>query len=393
MRITDVRATPVNIPFRAPYRFAYGSTAAVTKTIVEVETDEGVTGLGEAANGDCAAVVGRMRDRLVGLDPLDLNEAERRCAPRIRSLWEDVTSLRRTFGAIEMALWDLRGRAEGRPLHALLGGAVRRKVAFTEYFSYRLPGPAGDGGESSPLEVARYCARMVEEHGSPSFEGKVATVGLDEEIAMVREVRAAIGEERMLRLDANGGWTVPTALEAIRRLAPYGVRNLEEPVPSLEELARLRPHAALSFSAHVADLPRAVALGVPDAFVLDLVELGGIRRTVEFVEACELLGFGFWFYSGDAGIATAACLHVAAALEPLREPSQSLLRWQADDVVEQGPFTPERGLLSVPDGPGLGVTVDRAALARCHERYLADGPFPSGEVSRRTGAFTALRRF
>ena len=115
MRIVAVRATPVNIPFHAPYRFSLGSTASVTKTIVEVETDEGVSGAGECADGDRSAEVMRLGERLVGLDPLDLNECERRCVPAFEhSLWENVTTLRRAFGAIEMALWDVRGRAEGK---------------------------------------------------------------------------------------------------------------------------------------------------------------------------------------------------------------------------------------------------------------------------------------
>ena len=286
MRIAAVRATPVNIPFHAPYRFSLGSTASVTKTIVEVETDEGLTGIGECADGDRSAEVERLGARLIGLDPLDLNECERRCVPAFEhSLWENVTTLKRAFGAIEMALWDLRGRAEDKPLHLLLGGAVRREIAFTEYFSLRHPG-AAHPGESTPLEVARYCARMIEEYDSPTFEGKLATVGLEDELEMVREVRAAIGD-RPLRLDANHAWTVPTARDVLRRLAPYDIRCIEEPVGSHEELARLRPFTDIAFSAHAPDLRRAVALGVPDFYVLNIVELGGIRRTVEFVRACE----------------------------------------------------------------------------------------------------------
>src|SRR6476469_7240386 len=130
MHIAAVRATPVNIPFHAPYRYALGSTASVTKTIVEVETDEGIVGIGEAADGDRSVTIARLRDRLIGLDPYDLNECERRCVPDLHyNLWERLTADRRGFGAIEMALWDLRGRAEGRPLHALLGGAVRDEIA------------------------------------------------------------------------------------------------------------------------------------------------------------------------------------------------------------------------------------------------------------------------
>ena len=194
--VADVRATPVNIPFHAPYRFSYGSIASLTKTVVEVETDDGDVGLGEIASGDQAAGVARLRERLVGLDILDLNEAEPRCVPAMRSTpWDDVLGARRVFGGIEMALWDARGQARGPARSRRCSAApCAPTVALTEYFSYRLAG-ASHPGESSPLEIARYCARMIEEHGAGAFEGKVCTVSLDEEVEMVREVRAAIGDD------------------------------------------------------------------------------------------------------------------------------------------------------------------------------------------------------
>jgi glucarate dehydratase len=261
---------------------------------------------------------------------------------------------------------------------------VRPAVALTEYFSYRLPGPS-HAGESTPLEVARYCAQMIEQHGSGAFEGKVSTVSLGEEVEMVREVRAAIGDRR-LTLDANGGWTVPAAREAIRRLDPFEIFYYEDPVETPDELAQLRAHTGASFSTHVIDLGKAIALGVPDAIVTNLNELGGIRRTVEFIAACARFDVGFRFHSGETGIATAAYLGVSGAVEHVREPSQTLVRWYADDVIEGGPFSPEDGVLAVPTGPGLGVTLDRDALRRCHERYLREGPFPSGDASRGYGA-------
>jgi glucarate dehydratase len=136
-------------------------------------------------------------------------------------------------------------------------------------------------------------------------------------------------------------------------------------------------------------------LGVPESFVLNLVDLGGVRRTVEFVEACDHLGFGFWFHSGETSVATAAYLHVSAALEPISEPSQSLMHWTTDDVTEQGVFSPHAGFVTVPDGPGLGVTLDPVALRRCHERFLAEGTFPSGDDRRpelSVGSFGSLSR-
>ena len=104
-----------------------------------------------------------------------------------------------------------------------------------------------------------------------------------------------------------------------------------------------------------------------------------------------MFGIGFWFHSGDTGVASAAYLQLSAALEPIREPSQALFHWYADDVIAEGPFCPRRGVLPVPEGPGLGVTLDAGALARCHERFLAEGAFPSGEAGR-AGAHAGLVR-
>lgn len=377
MKIREIRATPVNIPLRAPYRFGYGSTGSLTKTVVEVMTEDGVTGLGECADGDRSADLRRMAERLVGRDLRDLGPAAKACMQGMAyTPWDNVTAHRRVFGGIEMAMWDARARSEGVPLYRLLGGAVRQEIPLTEYFSYRLPGRE-DAGEDSPAAIARYCARMIEEHDARIFEGKVGTVDLAEEVRMVAEVRAAIGA-RPLQLDANGIWTLPTARQALRALMPHGIDWFEEPCETYEEMAALRQHFACSFSTHVVDLPKAVQLGCPDAIVTNINELGGIRGTLDFVAACAAMGVGFRFHSGETGVATAAYLHLSAALEHLRGASQTLLRWYADDVIEGGPFVPKSGVVTVPDGPGLGVVLDPVALRRCHERYLAEGRFPAG---------------
>ena len=384
MKIIDIRATPVNIPFKAPYVFSYGSMASVTKTVVEVVTDEGVTGLGEIADGDRSADVLKMRERLLGLDIRDLNTAERRCVPAMRyTPWGNIIAAKRAFGGIEMASWDARARIEGVPLHLLLGGAVRTEIAVTEYFSYRLPGQS-EPGEQSPVAIARYCARMIEQHESDGFEGKVATVPLTEELEMLREVRAAIGD-RMLRLDANGGWSVPTARDAIAKMDRFGIHYYEDPVETYEEMADLRSVTRASFSTHVIDLPKAVRLRAPDAIVTNINEHGGIKRTVDFVRTCEHFDVTFRFHAGETGIGTAAYLQLSAALEHVREPSQTIVRWYADDVIEGGPFSPKKGIMPVPTGSGLGVTLDPKAFKRCHERFLQEGSFPAGSKSEHYG--------
>ena len=378
MQISGVRALPVNIPFVAPYRFAYGSIASLTKTIVEVTTDDGVVGYGEAADGDRSAAIMAVAPRLIGHDPLDLDAIEAAIVPGYAySPWADVLGAKRTFGAIEIALWDIRGKVENKPLYELLGGAVRTEIPLTEYFSYRYPGPHHPG-ESSPLEVARECARLLEEFGGTIFEGKVGTVGVDEELAMVREIRAAIGE-RPLRLDCNGGWLVSTARELIPRFDAFDIDAWEEPVEGLEDLRAIRDVTDRPLSTHVTDLPLAKALGVPDVIVTNLNEKGGIRRTVEFVRACQAAGIGFRFHSGETGVASTAYLHMTAAIDHINDASQTLFRWYGDDVIVGGPYVPRGGVVPVPTGPGLGIEIDHEALDRCHRRYLAEGLFPGAD--------------
>ena len=160
-------------------------------------------------------------------------------------------------------------------------------------------------------------------------------------------------------------------------LEPYNLRNFEDPVATFWEMKQLREHSAIPFSSHFPDLKLAFHLGVPDTIVLNLTVLGGIARTMKFIAACEEMGKDFWFYSGDSGVGSAAYLHVAAATRHVHEPSQSLFRWQTDDVIEEGPFKPVNNVLRVPEGPGLGVTLSKSGLKRCHERFLKDGPYDS----------------
>lgn len=367
--IRAVRATPINVPMTAPYRFSMGTLTSFTTTIIEVEDEDGIVGIGESPHGDLKAAVERAGARLIGLDVDDLNGCESRCVLRTGfSLWEDPVRERRAFGGIEIALWDLRAKRADRPLVDLLGGRVRNEVPFTEYFSFR------QGAEETPADIIDYCVRMAAEHDVPWFEGKLGVLGVETELAMMADLVRELGPDRLRRLDANGAYTLPTARRVCHRLAELGVPWLEDPCRTLDETARLREDGvAVSFSTHQADLARAARQGVPDGFCLDASELGGIRRTQDFLRACDAIGTRFWCYSGDAGVMTAVYLHLTAAEESMIEPHQALFRFTRDVVIEQGHYAPRGGVLPVPTGPGLGVTLDRDALARLHERYRSEG--------------------
>ena len=375
MKITSIKATPVNIPMDIPYFWSVGLYPGTSKVIIEVETDEGITGLGEAPSYDCAEVISKdMGPKLIGRDPFDIAGCEMQCVPEWRVVQNtDDASVVKAFGGIEIALWDIRGKAWNKPLYELLGGAVRKEIPFTEYFAYRIE-QDGRGGETTPEAISEYCLKMKEEHGATMFEGKLSLGDPHLEIATVKKLRETLGERVMIRLDANMSWSLSTARQILREIEPYNIRNYEDPVATFEEMAMLRRNFSTPFSTHVPDIRRAVALGAPDNIVTNFAVLGGIRRTIRFIGACEAMGIGFWCYSGDAGICTAAYLHMVAATEWMHEPSQSLFRWQTDDVIEEGPFRQSNNVIPVPEGPGLGVTLSPKGLKRCHERFLKEGP-------------------
>jgi glucarate dehydratase len=370
-RIARVDAWPANTPLEATYLMASGQVPGISRAIVRLTTEDGIAGLGESASqGDAGLLRGELGKRLVGRDASEvLDELDRMEPPPVQHRTDAKVIIRSPLAGVEIALWDIAAHEAGVPLHQLLGEKVRSQVAFSEYFAYR------PGRDDSAADVAAFCARMAEEHGSTVFEGKVAVRPVEEDVELVREIRAAIGPSATLRLDANMGWRLDTAKRALALLEPFGIANVEEPVGSFAETAELRRTTSIPFSAHTPDPELAAELGAPDTLVLGTGFFGGIAGTCRFISRCEEAGVGFWFYSGDFGIATAAYLHIAAATPYVDRPSQSLLRWTTDDVIAGGPFSPENGVVDVPTGPGLGVELDEKALARCVERFGREGEY------------------
>ena len=391
MKITAIKVTHVNVPFDAPFWWTAGLYPGASKSIIEVETDEGLVGLGEAPWWHFGEIIEKeIAPALIGCDPLDIADCESRCVPAYQitaNTGENSSTV--AFGAVEMALWDIKAKAFSMPLYKLLGGAVRKDIPFTEYFSFR-PEHNGAGGEMSPEAIVDYCLKMREEHGSTIFEGKLILGDPQLEIRTVKMLREALGPKAVIKLDSNMQWSLTTARSILREIEPYDVRNYEDPVATFEEMAALRQHSAIPFSTHTPDLRRAVALGAPDYFVCNFAALGGIGRTLKFIAACEAMGKGFWCYSNDLGIMTAAYLHVVAATQWITEASQSLFRWQIGDVIEDGPFRQTNDTVRVPEGHGLGVAIDRKALAHWHRHFVDNGPMSHFHDPANPGRFRRL---
>ncbi len=391
MKITAIRATPVNIPLEAPYLWSYGSLAGFSKTIIEVETSDGIIGLGEGPSYANAATIETVfAPRLIGRDPFDIVGCEERCLPSWRGVYTDVDFASiRAFGAIEMALWDIRGKAWGQPLYQLFGGAHRKEISFTDYFAFR-ERKDGKGDETTPEQVLDYCISQYEMFGTTMFEGKLSTIDPVPSIRVVELLREHFGPAAILRIDSNKAYSLTEARRIARQLEPLDIRCWEDPVATFEDMVKLRQHTAIPFSAHTPNLRQALALGVPDAFCTDVNVHGGIGRALKFIAACEQMGVDFWCYSGDSGIASAVYLHLAAAHSHIREPSQSLFHMQPLDVIEEGPFRPRNNKLRVPEKPGIGVTLCRDKLDYCHQLFLQDGPYNKFHDPDRPGVYRRL---
>lgn len=375
MKITGIEVTHVNVPFDAPFWWTAGLYGGASKSIIEVQTDEGIVGLGEAPWWHFGEIIKEeIAPVLIGADPLDLADCESRCVPPWQitaNTGENASTV--AFGAVELALWDIRGKVFKLPLYKLLGGAVRTKIPFSEYFSFR-PKHNGAGGEMSPEAIVEYCQQMREEHGSTIFEGKLILGDPELEIQTVKLLRESLGPEVQIKLDSNMQWSLTTARWVLKAIEPYNIRNYEDPVATFEEMAALRQHTMIPFSTHIPDLKRAVALGAPDYFVCNFAALGGLSKTLKFIAACEAMGKGFWCYSNDLGIMTAAYLHVVAATPWITEASQSLFRWQIGDVIRDGPFRQKNNVISVPTGDGLGIELDKSSMERWSSHFKENGP-------------------
>ncbi len=363
MKITAIRATPVLIPLEAPYVWSYGVLDGFTKCVVEVVTDQGLTGIAEAPSHASAPIIARMAEVLVGQDALDMAVLERRVLPSMPAA-HSVTdyATRAAWGAIEIALWDLRGKLWGQPVANLLGGVHRTRIPFADYFAFRLA-EGGKGGEATIQAMVDYCLSLRQEFGTTYFEGKVSDPDLNMNIHLVTALRDALGTDAMLRIDSNQAFSLPSAIHLVRPFEEAGVRNWEDPTPDWTAMRKLRERTTIPFSGHNTDLGKAVAYGVPDAIVSDVAGFGGFSAMMRFVSAAQGAGVDFWCYSGGSGLETAAYLHACAAHPHIREPNQSLLRWQPFDVIAEGPFSPRDNHLDLPSGPGLGVTLDPDRVA------------------------------
>jgi L-alanine-DL-glutamate epimerase-like enolase superfamily enzyme len=371
MKIDQIEIIPVDVPRSKVLRLArYGNLGEGEPfefVLTRVHTDEGVTGVGEApplpplspeSQPVVAAVIERwLAPQLLGVDPFEIEE-----------IWARMDYVAPTYSmakaALDMALWDIKGKALGLPVYRLLGGSPPEKIHNVALI-----------GLGEPEEVASTAEGLV----ADGFIGIRLKIGPGNDVECVAAVRDAIGEDVSLRVDCNQGYGVADAVKMIREIEPYGVELVEQPTVwwdfgSLAEVAAavdtpVMPHESMYLLSDVKNLIDAGAVGVLG--LKTYRPWGGVTGAMRLLEMARVMNIPCMFHDDvELGVSLAAATHLISAYRRVITHKCELSgypEWMSDYVVKK-PIRFEGGFVYVPDGAGLGVELDDKKL----DRYSKD---------------------
>jgi L-alanine-DL-glutamate epimerase-like enolase superfamily enzyme len=336
--------------------------------VLRLRAEDGVTGLGEAVplaqrgESSLAEVRGELEGPCAAaLEGADLSPLRDVPAPGARTAIAALVAACRDRGtsspalaAVDVALHDLAGRLRDEPVWRLLGALEAKPVRCN-----------GTLAAAPPAAVAERAAGLV----AAGFRTLKLKVGLPDDLAAVAAVRARIGPDPRIRVDANGIWSPDEALDRLAGMEPHGIELVEQPASDLEGLARVRaatpiPVAADESVTGPADAARAVELGACDLATAKLAKVGGIAAALEVAAAIPT----YLSSALDGPIGIAAAAHATQAL-PRSGPAADLAHGLATSplfaaIPAANVPTLDGDLLIPPAGPGLGIELDESALER-----------------------------
>ncbi|MCD1634300.1 mandelate racemase/muconate lactonizing enzyme family protein [Martelella mediterranea] len=359
MRISTIDHWLVRVPFSEVIAWGSGTRIGTTRLICRLTTDEGVEGWGETL---CLidAVPAVFREVVAKIGPgYDINNVERLHRHVLGAgYYHHKRAAVMAIAALEMAMWDAKGKAAGLPLWAMWGGRWRDKVAAAAYTFTREP--------------AQLAERLMtfRESGYSSFKVKI---GFDAEsdIALATIARDTLGDDAHIRLDVNGAWTRATAKRQLERLRPLAPAYVEQPL-ELDDLVGARALAqnqplpiALDESAYtLQDVGNIVTNQAAEILLLDPHQAGGLWQVIKAAAIAEAAGIEVGLHSGaELAISQAAYLHLAASIPNMTLAIDTERAYLAGDIAHDPPQL-AHGSFAVPEAPGLGVTPDPEMIAR-----------------------------
>jgi len=383
MKIARIETIPVRVPYKRIEASSLINRGGICEVLVKVTADNGLVGWGECTRAaDTAGIesaVNAMVPVLAGRDPWDREAMHHDLG--VYGVWafQPMTG-NFAFAGIDMALWDLCGKACGQPLYRLFGGAMREEVDYFYYMEW-----------AEPDDIARQAADGV----SKGYTAYYIKAGVDEhrEEAMLEALRQTIGEQGRIRIDVNQAWSVPEAARILRRWHERFVLDFVEapvridPVENMLDLRRLVevPLCVNEGLWREADAWRLIKSRCGEYLCFSPYWVGSMGRFHALVQASHLEGWQVCKHThGELGLAAAASQHLMLAAPNACLGHQQTAQLMEDDVLsEPVPIAnaPRWGRI---DGPGLGVSVDEDKVARYAEAFRKSGDFPTyaGKITR-----------
>ena len=376
MRIREVRAHYLRAELAEPFGWSVYTTPIRQALLVEVRTDDGLVGWGEAGSGTLPRA-GKVfvEDVLAGLavgeDPFDVERIWQKAQATFdRSGWVGGLAVQALSG-LEVALWDVMGKATGRPVCQLLGGRVRERVMAYATGLYYVP-TAPDPTAARVEEARGYVAA-----GYRAMKLKVGGLTPEADVAEVEAIRAQIGGDVMLMADANGAYDARTAIQVGRELERLGLRWFEEPVQrgDLDGYEEVKAALALPITGgehlgNLDDFRELVRRRAVDVLQPDIANCGGLSAARRIAALAQAFHVRVFPHVWGTPLAVAAGLHLAATLPstpptvtPTPLAQEPLFEFDSTphpirDAMLTDALRPKDGWLTVPSGPGLGVEVD-----------------------------------
>ncbi|RJT08044.1 mandelate racemase/muconate lactonizing enzyme family protein [Halococcus sp. IIIV-5B] len=381
MEITEINAYGVNVPLvpfeeggLAPYVTNHNSLDDMDRILVEVKTDEGLSGWGEVRSFlTPEATISVIED---GVQPLVLGQSPFELEKLRRQVFIEYTNADMFFAPVEVACWDIVGKALDEPVYKLLGGWTTPTQTETKHRSHQ-----GEYDDEMAVEIA-YCLGILSPEQSRERAAEVLESGYSvlktkagrdwkADVARIKAMHDEVDGELEFRLDPNQGWTTDQAIRVGSSLADAGIylQYMEQPirVNAHKSLASLKNQTRQPIGPNEDtyipnNLRRLIDAGAIDVAVLDLTPAGGIAGLRQQAGIVEDAGLPMVHHCAfDLGVRTAAILHAVSGIPGFSMPPDSTYYAWEDDVIERE-FTVENGSIDVPEGPGLGIDIDRDSI-------------------------------
>lgn len=363
MKITSVKATQALIPVKAPLRCHAGSIPALYRTVVQIFTDEGIVGLGET-HGGLETQIEKLGVVIQNEDPFDLERIKIKVSQRIL-----FSSSGGIVAPIEMACLDIMGKSIGKPVYKLLGGKIRDKVPMAAYLFYRYANDKRGGQIANGEEMVDYTKDLVARYGFKTLKLKGGVYPPEHEVATIASLRKRFGLEYKLRIDPNTVWSPDTSIVMGKKLEDYDLEYYEDPTWGIAGMANVRRHVRIPLATNMCvteffHLGPGILLGSVDTILADIWFWGGLWAVKHLAVICDAFGLGLGFHSGwEFGIGLAAMLHTAVTLPNLTHAMDAHYHHLTDDIIEGEKISYENGYMVPPEGPGLGVKLDKEKLS------------------------------